>query len=117
MDQAVSFSCAFCGAIRKASAKFCDQCGQAATSQLQEPAADKNARWYHNILFVLFMLFFVVGPFGLPLVWKNPKFSRTVKIILTLAMVVYTVLLIDLTLKMVKAVLSQVNQFNSTLPY
>ncbi len=62
------------------------------------------------------MLFFIVGPFGLPLVWKNPKFSRTLKIILTLAMVVYVVLLIDLTFKMVKAVTSQMNQFNSTFP-
>ena len=83
---------------------------------MQESAATKKARWYYNIWFVLFMLFFVVGPFGLPLVWKNPKFSRTVKMVLTLAMIVYVLVLADLTLKMVNAVMNQVKQFNSTLP-
>lgn len=74
-------------------------------------------RWYHNVWFVLFMLFFVLGPLGLPLVWKNPRFSRTIKIALTLSMVVYTWLLIDVTLKMVKAVSHQLKEFNATFSY
>ena len=74
-------------------------------------------RWYYNIWFVLLMLFFVLGPLGLPLVWKNPRFSRWVKVMLTLIMVLYTVLLIDLTLRAVRAVTEQVNQFNATLEW
>ena len=74
-----------------------------------------NAKWYHNLWFVLFMLFFVLGPFGLPLVWKNPRFARWVKVALTALMVLYTVALIDMTARMVRAVMEQVNQFNATL--
>ncbi len=59
----------------------------------------QKPKWYHNIGFVLVMLFLVVGPLGLPLVWKNPTFSRRVKIALTLATIVYTVALIDMTLR------------------
>ncbi len=62
----------------------------------EEPPKPK---WYHNIWFVIVMLFFVVGPFGLPLVWKNPHFSRKVKGALTIAMIIYTIALIDLTLR------------------
>ena len=64
--------------------------------------------------FVLAMLFFVVGPFGLPLVWKNPYFSRWVKVALTIAMIVYAVLLVDLTIQMFRAVMESVNQLNGT---
>ena len=110
-------TCSGCGALIRTAAKFCDQCGRVrATSQ--DPAATQRVRWYYNIWFVLFTLFFVAGPLGLPLVWKNPRFSRTVKTVLTLAMVVYTYFLIILTFKMFHAVMNQVNQFNSTLsPY
>ena len=61
-------------------------------------------QWYHNIWVTLFLLFFVVGPFGLPLVWTNPRFSRTVKWLLTGVMVVYTIWLGWLTLQMIRAV-------------
>ena len=63
------------------------------------------------------MLFFVLGPFGLPLVWKNPKFSRWVKIILTLAMVVYTVLLIHVTITTVRIILKELTQFNAAIAF
>jgi len=66
-----------------------------------------DPRWYHNIWFVLLMLFVVVGPFGLPLVWSNPRFSRTVKIALTVAMAVYTIVLINLTIRVSRAMLDQ----------
>jgi hypothetical protein len=51
------------------------------------------------------MLFVVLGPFGLPLVWKNPRFSRRAKAALTIATVLYTILLVDLTLRAIRAVL------------
>jgi len=79
------------------------------------PPEPPRPKWYYNVWFVLAMLVFVLGPFGLPLVWKNPHFSRWVKIALTLAMAVYTVLLVDVTIRMVRAVLNGVGQFNSTL--
>ena len=61
------------------------------------------------------MLFFVLGPFGLPLVWKNPKFSRTVKLVLTLLMVVYTLLLVEWTIQAFRSVSEHFNDLNSIL--
>ena len=81
------------------------------------PAEPPQAKWYHNIWFVLFMLFFLLGPFGLPLVWKNPRFSRALKIALTVTMVLYTLLLVDLTLRAVRAVMGELGQFNATLQF
>ena len=104
-------ACTRCGAALSATAKFCAQCGAPL------PGAAQN-KWYHHWLFVLFMLFFVLGPFGLPLVWKNPKLSRPVQWILTVSVLIYTALLIQLTMNLVHAVTQAMNQFNSSLqPY
>ncbi len=65
---------------------------------------EPKPKWRHNIWFVLVMLFLVVGPLGLPLVWKNPRFSRRAKIALTLAVIVYTVWLIDRTLRLFRMI-------------
>jgi hypothetical protein len=51
--------------------------------------------WYYRPWAVVVLLFLVLGPLGLPLLWKSPSFTRGWKIVLTLAMVVYTLLLID----------------------
>jgi hypothetical protein len=79
-----------------------------------EPAAPP--KWYHNVWFVLVMLLFVVGPFGLPLVWKNPAFPRWVKWALTVVMVCYTLWLLDLTIRMTRAILAESNAFQTTRP-
>ena len=108
--------CPSCGNAVVAEARYCAQCGQAldVTTRAQEPVKPK---WYYNVWFVLFMLFFVLGPFGLPLVWKNPRFSRWVKMLLTVVMIFYTVALIELTIRAFRAVMNSVNQFNSTLQF
>ena len=108
-------TCPTCGAVWTAEAKFCSQCGS--PREAIPSATPARPKWYYNIWFTLAMLFFVLGPLGLPLVWKNPNFSRWVKLVLTLAMVAYTVLLIDVTLRAIRAVTEQLNQFNSTLQF
>jgi hypothetical protein len=80
------------------------------------PSARKP-KWYYNVWFALAMLFFVLGPFGLPLVWKNPHFSRRTKAVLTLIMVVYTVWLVDVTIRMFRAVMDQMDQLNATYQF
>ena len=51
--------------------------------------------WYYRPWAVVVLLFLVLGPFGLPLLWKSPSFTRGWKIVLTVAMAIYTVLLVD----------------------
>jgi hypothetical protein len=74
-------------------------------------------KWYYNVWFVLFMLFVVVGPFGLPLVWKSPQFPRWAKILLTLVMILYTVLLTEMLIRVVRLALERFNQLNDTFQF
>lgn len=78
---------------------------------------ETKPKWYYNVWFTLVMLFFVLGPLGLPLVWKNPHFSRRVKVVLTLIMVVYTVWLVDLTIRIFRAVMAEMNHLNATYQF
>ena len=68
------------------------------------------SKWYHNIWVVLFMLFFVLGPLGLPMVWRNPRFSQNVKWLLTLSMVVYTIALIGMTISAFRIAMEHIQQ-------
>ena len=105
--------CASCGAAIAPEARYCSQCGEGLDrAALRAPVTPK---WYYNVWFVLFMLFFVLGPLGLPLVWKNTKFSRTVKLVLTLLMVVYTLFLVQLTIQAFRTVSEHFNDLNSVL--
>ena len=76
-----------------------------------------KTKWYYNVWFVLLMLFVVLGPFGLPLVWKHPRWPRGVKLALSLAVSLYTVWLVQLTIGMAHAVLQHLDQFNATLQF
>lgn len=78
--------------------------------------AASRPKWYFNVWFVLVMLFFVVGPFGLPLVWKNPRFPRWAKVALTLVMALYTAWLVDLTIRLTRAILAEAGRLQQTLP-
>ncbi len=108
--------CPACGTVVAEAAKFCSQCAQG-LDPASIPRAPAKAKWYHNLWFVLFMLFFVLGPFGLPLVWRNPRFSRGVKVLLTAVTTLYTLWLVDLTIGMTRAIMQRVNQFNTTLQF
>ena len=50
----------------------------------------EEAAWYLKPWAVILSLFFVLGPLGLPLLYKSPKFNRTWKVILTILTVLYT---------------------------
>ena len=97
-------------------ARFCSACGLPVDRPASSPGR-KAAKWFHNPWFVLFMLFFVLGPFGIPLVWTTPRFSRPVKVALTVVMVFYTIALIAAVLHMVDAVTHSMRQLNDVLGY
>ena len=110
-----SRTCRVCGTVSPSPAAFCSLCGQSLGDATAAPRpAQSQPHWYHNAWFVLFMLFFVLGPFGLPLVWKNPRFHRWVKVGLTLSMVVYTVALLDITVRAIQAVMTEIRNVQST---
>jgi len=67
---------------------------------------DEKVKWYLSPISVVLLLFFILGPFGLPLLYKSPKFSKTSKIILTLAVIIYTSYLIFASLKIARQLYS-----------
>lgn len=61
-------------------------------------------RWYVRPLVVILLLFFVLGPFGLPLLFKSQGFNKAWKVILTAAVIIYAVYLVVASLRIGTAV-------------
>ena len=64
-------------------------------------------RWYYRPWSVVLLLFFVLGPLGLPLLWRSPGFSRGMKIALTVAVMAYSALLVETVLMAIRAAMEQ----------
>ena len=73
-------------------------------------------KWYYRPLPMLFLLFVVLGPLGLPLLWKSPAFSRSMKIVLTIAVVVYTALLAETALMAIRTIVDQLELARTAIP-
>jgi len=76
---------------------------------------DGKVKWYLRPLSVVLLLFFVLGPFGLPLLYKSPKFSKPLKIILTIAVIIYTSYLIFASLQIAKQLYSRMGELQEML--
>ncbi len=70
-------------------------------------------KWYYRPLWVLTLLFAVLGPFGLPYLWKSPSFSRRLKIALTILEVAYTAFFVDEMLRVLRVVQNELNAFET----
>lgn len=70
--------------------------------------------WYHSVWFVLLMIFVVLMPFGLPLLWKSPRFTRWAKILLTVLVLLETYWLTLVTIAICEAVLQHLDQLQQT---
>jgi hypothetical protein len=51
---------------------------------------EEKIKWYLRPMGVVLLLFFVLGPLGLPLLYKSPQFGKKSKIILTIGVLIYT---------------------------
>ena len=69
----------------------------------------QRPRWYYSVWFVLVMLFLVLGPLALPLLWKSDRFPRWSKWCLTLLMGAFLWWLTVQTINIVRATLSQLD--------
>jgi len=91
--------CRRCFAVLDVSDNFCRLCGAAtagdagAVAASVGVAATRNSRGTDNPWVVLLMLFAVLGPLALPMLWRSRAFSPLWKTLLTLVMVGVTALL------------------------
>jgi hypothetical protein len=67
-------------------AKFCHQCG----AELPPELVEKTISWYYDPVFVLLSIFLVLAVFGLPLLWKSPRFEVWQKTVVSIITVTYT---------------------------
>ena len=107
--------CPMCEVPIGAAAKFCSNCGMPLGKGTSQAAS--KPKWYYNVWFTLFLLFFVLGPLALPLVWKNPKFPKPVKIVLTVLMVVFCFVFVQLVIHLYSAVSDHFDRLDATMRF
>ena len=76
---------------------------------------DEKVKWYLRPISVVLLLFFVLGPFGLPLLYRSPKFNKTLKIILTVAVMIYTSYLIFASLEIARELYRRIGELQDIL--
>jgi len=79
------------------------------------PKEDGKTKWYLRPISIVLLLFFVLGPFGLPLLYKSTAFSKTLKIILTIVVILYTFYLIFASLEIARQVYSRMGELQEIL--
>ena len=72
-------------------------------------APPSTAKWYYLAWSVVLLLFLVLGPFGLPLLWRSPNFPRGMKLALTIVVLAYSVVLLEAVLAAVRLAREQVD--------
>ena len=83
--------------------------------ECKKPKEDRNTKWYLRPISVVLLLFFVLGPFGLPLLYKSPKFSKGLKIVLTIVVIVYTSYLIFASLEIGRELYKRMEELQELL--
>ena len=96
-DEAIK--CRYCG-------EFFDEADRPDPGFRPMPAPKK--KWYYSTTSVVISLL-VAGPFALPLVWKNPKYQTTTKIVITIVVAAATVWLCYIMGEMYQQMIEQIN--------
>jgi len=82
-------------------AKFCHQCG----AGLPPEVTEKTIIWYYDPVFVILIIFLVLAVFGLPLLWKSPRFAEWQKWLISILTVIYTGIILWFTYYLIFVVL------------
>ncbi|MDD4981132.1 MAG: hypothetical protein PHC54_07760 [Candidatus Omnitrophica bacterium] len=62
----------------------------------------KKEKWYFKTG-SLILSFLLVGPFMLPLVWVHPRFSKKSKLIISAAIIIFTIILTALLVRALRS--------------
>jgi hypothetical protein len=85
--------CPFCAEEIQDEAVKCKHCGEfMIDAELREFKKGGDAKWYHRTPTIVVSVL-LIGPFALPLIWFNPKYSMASKVIWTIVIIGFTLLL------------------------
>ena len=68
-------SCSGCGATLGDGDAFCRGCGRSTTYRMP---------WYHRRVPLMILMFGVIGPLALPMLWRSEAFTRPQKLVVSL---------------------------------
>jgi hypothetical protein len=91
--------CVYCYQPVEPGFAYCPHCGKRV----------RSARWYYSTFAVVIGLA-TVGPFALPLVWFNPRYTKLTKAVLTVLILVVTGLLLYWIVQLYVQTAEQVRQ-------
>lgn len=75
----------------------------------------EKVKWYYRPWVVILLIFLVLGPLGLPLVYKSPKFNRAWKVVLTFLTLLYTASIVLVTVEFVRELSRRIVQLQAVL--
>ena len=85
--------CPFCAEEIQDEAVKCKHCGEfLIDAELKRIRKQGDGKWYHRTPTVIISVL-CIGPLALPLIWFNPNYSMASKIIWTIVIIGFTILL------------------------
>lgn len=99
-------TCVHCSKSIEADDIYCRHCGR---------RQGVGGAWYYSTAWILFLAFFVIGPFGLILVWKSARMGAVAKKILTALIFVYTAVTAYFFYQIIILVLAEMTELNEVM--